>query len=68
MKDLVVVLMNWIAANSGYETAGVPLPEVVAMTPAELTAEFYSGAGLSASKRSGFKPCARTISGSNDHR
>ncbi|WP_424967034.1 hypothetical protein [Dinoroseobacter sp. S375] len=42
MTELMTALMLWISANTAYETAGLPLPELVEMTPAELTAEYYT--------------------------
>ena len=42
MNGLATALMAWIAANSTYDTAIMPIPEIVLMTPIELTAEAYS--------------------------
>lgn len=44
MNSILMALMLWIAANTPYETADVALPEVVEMTPEELTREFYTDA------------------------
>ncbi|MGB0661086.1 MAG: hypothetical protein ACPGNV_13035 [Mangrovicoccus sp.] len=44
MTELLIALLAWIGANSPYETAEIPLPQVIPMTPAEITAEFYSAA------------------------
>lgn len=44
MTDVLVALMLWISANTGYDTTGMPLPEVVEMTRPELTAEYYTDA------------------------
>jgi len=43
MNELMAALMVWIAANTPYDTAGMPLPELVEMSPRELTEEFYTG-------------------------
>ena len=43
MTDLMTALMIWISANTGYDTTGMPLPDLVEMTPEELTAEYYTG-------------------------
>lgn len=42
MTELLTALMIWISANTTYDTMGIPLPEVIEMTPVELTAEFYT--------------------------
>lgn len=42
MNGLATALMAWIATNSSYDTANMPIPEIILMTPAELTAEAYS--------------------------
>jgi hypothetical protein len=44
MNEALTALMLWITANTAYDTTGMPLPEVVEMTPQELTAEYYGGA------------------------
>lgn len=44
MKEVLASLMLWIAANTSYDTTGLPLPEIVEMTPEELTAEYYTDA------------------------
>lgn len=41
IEEIVLTLLLWIEANSDYETAGLPPPAVVQMTPEELTAEAY---------------------------
>jgi hypothetical protein len=46
MHDLLPSLMIWIAANTSYDTAKMPLPNVVEMSPQELTREAYSAAPL----------------------
>ena len=42
MEPLLAALLLWIDANSDYSTIDIPLPQVVVMTPVELTREFYS--------------------------
>ncbi|WP_424971992.1 hypothetical protein [Dinoroseobacter sp. S76] len=42
MTELLTALMLWISANTAYDTAGIPLPDVIEMTPVELTAEYYT--------------------------
>ncbi len=42
MDMLLAALMLWIGGNSDYSTSNIPLPQVVVMTPVELTREFYS--------------------------
>lgn len=42
MTDLMTALMLWISSNTTYDTTGMPLPELVEMTPRELTAEYYT--------------------------
>lgn len=44
MTELLTALMIWIAANTTYDTAGIPLPEIVELTPRGLTAEYYADA------------------------
>lgn len=44
MTDVLAALMLWITANTGYDTTGMPLPEVIEMTRHELTAEYYTDA------------------------
>lgn len=44
MTDLLPALMIWIAANTAYDTAEIPLPEIVELTPRGLTEEYYSEA------------------------
>lgn len=41
IKALAAALMVWIGDNSSYDTRGLPLPDIVEMTPEELTAEAY---------------------------
>jgi hypothetical protein len=43
MTELMTALMLWISANTAYDTSGMPLPELVEMTPRELTVEYYTG-------------------------
>lgn len=42
MDGIVQALMIWIAGHSGYEATAFPPPQIVLMTPQELTAEAYS--------------------------
>jgi hypothetical protein len=51
MPELVAFLMQWISLNSEYSTIDVPPPEIVLMTPAEITAEYYDAAGVDAASR-----------------
>lgn len=44
MTDVLAALMLWITANTGYDTTGMPLPEVIEMTRQELTIEYYTDA------------------------
>lgn len=44
MDTLAAALMAWIAANSPYETADMPLPAIELLTPEALTAEYYRDA------------------------
>lgn len=44
MKDVVMALMMWIGQNSDYDTANMPIPQIVEMSAKELTVEFYSDA------------------------
>ncbi|WP_425092822.1 hypothetical protein [Tropicimonas sp. S265A] len=44
MNEVLAALMLWISANTAYDTTGMPLPEVIEMTPQELTAEYYTDA------------------------
>lgn len=56
MPETVAYLLQWIALNTGHVTADLPLPEVVTMTPAEITAEYYGAAGLAAAGRQAVDP------------
>ncbi|WP_108257710.1 hypothetical protein [Mangrovicoccus ximenensis] len=42
MELLIDALLEWISAETGRTVAGVPPPQVVAMTPQELTQEYYA--------------------------
>lgn len=44
MESLLSTLLIWIAANSSYDTSGLPHPEVQLMTAPEITEEYYSAA------------------------
>lgn len=44
MEQVLEALLVWIATNTGYETASIASPEVVEMTPQEITREFYTDA------------------------
>ena len=44
MKEVVMALMVWIGQNSPYDTTDMPIPQVVEMSPEELTDEAYSDA------------------------
>ena len=44
MDPLIALLLGWIAENTDYQTEAIEPPAVVAMTPQELTKEYYSGA------------------------
>jgi hypothetical protein len=41
IKSLVSALMIWIGDNSGYDTSKLPPPEIIELTPEQLTAEAY---------------------------
>lgn len=41
MDALAALLMTWIAENSDYRTAHLPVPAIVEMSPQELTREAY---------------------------
>ena len=43
MEGLIDLLLDWIGQNTSYQVAGLPRPAVIALTPTELTKEFYSG-------------------------
>lgn len=53
METLLLALLGWIAANTAYDTAAVPLPEVVPLTPDAIRAEYFHGAGVPAPTRGG---------------
>ena len=42
MESITLMLMLWIGNNSEYRTTDLPAPQVVEMTPAEITTEFYT--------------------------
>lgn len=42
MENILFALMAWLAANSAFDTTLVPDPEIVLMSPQELTQKFYS--------------------------
>lgn len=42
MDLLLEVLLQWISANSSYDTMNIRLPTVVEMTRTEITREFYT--------------------------
>lgn len=42
METIALMLMLWIGNNSEYNTADIPLPEIVEMTPKEITIEAYT--------------------------
>lgn len=44
MDMLIDALLEWIAANSAYETRTMVHPVVLELSPQDLTREFYSGA------------------------
>ena len=44
MDSLIAALLAWIASNSPYDTASMPPPRVIEMTPQELTREYYADA------------------------
>ncbi len=44
MKEVVMALMLWINQNSHYDTMDISIPQVVEMSPEELTDEAYSDA------------------------
>lgn len=56
MDTLVASLMLWIGANSAYDTNALPMPHVQIMTPAQLTAEYYTSSGLPAAARPDIDP------------
>lgn len=56
MSETVAYLLQWIAVNTDKATADLPLPEVVTMTPAEITAEYYGAAGLAVAGRQAIDP------------
>jgi hypothetical protein len=56
MEDLAALLLFWIGANSDYDTRNLPLPEIVEMSPRELTDEFYGGSGLRGAQRPSVDP------------
>ena len=43
MDILAATLLAWIAANSDLNPDGIPLPEIVPLSPEALTSEFYTG-------------------------
>jgi len=42
MEATALMLMLWIGSHSSYNTADIPLPEIVEMTPVEITKEAYT--------------------------
>lgn len=42
LKTIAVLLMTWIGENSAYDVSCLPLPDIVEMTPTQLTAEAYA--------------------------
>lgn len=56
MPELVALLFQWITLNSAYSTGNLPPPAVVAMTPAEITAEYYDVSGIVAASRQPVDP------------
>lgn len=42
MKEIALILLAWLGDSSAYDTADIPLPEIIEMSPSELTAEAYS--------------------------
>lgn len=43
MDALIDLLLDWVAQNTAYDTAAMPHPAVVELSPELLTREFYSG-------------------------
>ena len=43
MDGLLEGLLNWIEGHTHYEVAGLPTPEVLQLSPQDLTREFYTG-------------------------
>lgn len=42
MIELATALLVWIGANSSYDTANIYPPDIIEMTPLEITAESYT--------------------------
>ena len=42
METIALALMMWIGSHTHYNTANIPLPEIVEMTPTEITKEAYT--------------------------
>ena len=42
MENIALMLMLWIGTNTEYNTAEIPLPAIVEMTPEEITTEMYT--------------------------
>ena len=42
MEEIALLLMLWIGNNTDYNTADIPLPAIVEMTPKEITTEMYT--------------------------
>ena len=47
MENLITALMLWIGANTNYDTSSLQHPDVVLLSPKQMTTEYYSGAGVS---------------------
>ncbi|WP_425070948.1 hypothetical protein [Sagittula sp. S175] len=43
MDALIDLLLDWIGDNSAYRTSNLPHPDVIELSPQQLTREFYSG-------------------------
>lgn len=43
MEALINLMLEWVAGNSPYDTADMPHPVVVELSPEALTLEFYDG-------------------------
>jgi hypothetical protein len=44
MDAIIGLLLMWIASHTDYDTAAMPRPQVIEMTPQQLTGEFYAEA------------------------
>ena len=46
MDKLVATLLIWIGTHSNYDTSNIVQPEIVLLSPQELTSEYYEGSGV----------------------